>query len=83
MFFLLKCYKKTQMLQWSKSIKISPFQLEFAIVYLHLPEHKQTSCTNLGRDTGSELCLSKFTSLPLQDHKDRSNKLGIQINNNY
>lgn len=42
MFFLLKCFKKTQMLQWSMSIKISSVVLEFEIVYLHLPENKQT-----------------------------------------
>lgn len=71
------------MLQWSMSIKISPFQFEFAIVYLHLPEHKHAWCTDLGRDIGSELCLSKFRSLILQDHKDWSNKSGIHINNNY
>lgn len=42
MFFLLKCFKKTQMLQWRMSMKISFVLLEFENVYLHLPENKQT-----------------------------------------
>lgn len=83
MFFLLKGSKKIQMLQWSSSVKISPFRFEFAIVYLHFPEHKQGRRTGLGRDVGTDSCLSKFGSLTLQEHKDCSNKSGAQINNNY
>lgn len=53
-----KCYNKTQMCQWSMSMKkiYHLLNLNFRfIVFSLLPDNKQIWCSDLEQDNGSEL----------------------------